>query len=329
MTALDIGARLIVRDAEGRVTRIEEVGRRFAADQGLSLAEGSLLDAEQCRALAAGMADRLFDAIDGGRPSVDGAELLRLDPLTRRSPIAQVSFSGGVAEYIYGGDTRSFGDLGVMLAQEIRARSDRRDLQLVRPDARIRATVIGASQYTMQVAAAHLHRTIGRPAAAQRAGDRAGTRSSGGASCSRRCGRHQGGARPSTSWTAGCRVRAMARIGHRHRLDGFCRGVAVKRPDCPWLSDRAHRRRRRRRPDRHSPARGLKLACPIVSVDGGRAEGIRFHRIGAMLDTAGAVPVVIKSLIFPGSPALGRSRPPTSPFQRPGLLGVSVCSVSY
>ena len=119
MTALDIGARLIVRDAQGRVTRLEEAGKRFAAEAGLALAEGSLLDAEPCGALAARMADRLFEAIDGGRPRVDGVDLLRLDPLTRRGPVAQVSFSGGVAEYIYGGDTKSFGDLGLLLAQPV------------------------------------------------------------------------------------------------------------------------------------------------------------------------------------------------------------------
>src|SRR5262249_1592720 len=61
------------------------------------------------------------------------------------------SFSGGVAESIFGGDSKSFGDLGLLLAQEIRARVEQRSLRLVRPDARIRATVIGASQYTMQV----------------------------------------------------------------------------------------------------------------------------------------------------------------------------------
>src|SRR5262249_50820609 len=64
---------------------------------------------------------------------------------------ATVSFCGGVAEYIYGGNAKSFGDLGLVLASEIRTRADRKELRLARPDARIRATVIGASQYTMQV----------------------------------------------------------------------------------------------------------------------------------------------------------------------------------
>ncbi len=62
-----------------------------------------------------------------------------------------MSFSGGVSEYIYGGEAKSFGDIGPQLAAELRARLATGKLQLARPDARIRATVIGASQYTMQV----------------------------------------------------------------------------------------------------------------------------------------------------------------------------------
>ena len=47
-------------------------------------------------------------------------------------------------------------------------------LQLARPDARIRATVIGASQYTMQVSGRTIFVSpLGHVAAAQRAGDRA------------------------------------------------------------------------------------------------------------------------------------------------------------
>ena len=61
-----------------------------------------------------------------------------------------MSFSGGVSEYIYGGEAKGYGDIGPQLAAEIRARLTGGP-QLARPDARIRATVIGASQYTVQV----------------------------------------------------------------------------------------------------------------------------------------------------------------------------------
>ena len=115
VTALDVGARLVCLDAAGRIVRIEEAGRRFAADLGVTLELGAQLSAETARALAARMADRLFEAMNGGSPTAGGAGLLRLDPLAAGAEIAQVSFSGGVSEYIYGREAQTYGDLGVLL----------------------------------------------------------------------------------------------------------------------------------------------------------------------------------------------------------------------
>ena len=62
------------------------------------------------------MADSLFEAMRGGSPRAGGAGLLRLDPLQSREKISDVSFSGGVSEYIYGGEAKAFGDIGQELA---------------------------------------------------------------------------------------------------------------------------------------------------------------------------------------------------------------------
>src|SRR5713101_3173747 len=62
VTALDVGARLVCLDAGGRIVRVEEAGRRFGAELGLDLEVGRALAAEAQRALAALMADRLFEA---------------------------------------------------------------------------------------------------------------------------------------------------------------------------------------------------------------------------------------------------------------------------
>ena len=86
VTALDVGARLVCLDAAGRIVRIEEAGRRFAADLGVTLELGAQLSAETARALAARMADRLFEAMNGGSPTAGGAGLRRrLARLTARA----------------------------------------------------------------------------------------------------------------------------------------------------------------------------------------------------------------------------------------------------
>src|SRR6185295_10734789 len=62
-----------------------------------------------------------------------------------------VMFSGGVSEFIYNRAKTSFGDLGPLIADEVHRRNRDLALLVLEPNARIRATVIGASQYTVQV----------------------------------------------------------------------------------------------------------------------------------------------------------------------------------
>ena len=73
LTALDVGARLVCLDPAGRITRVEEAGRRFGAEHGISLEPGTPLAPEAARALAAGMAERLFEAMRGGAPAAGGS----------------------------------------------------------------------------------------------------------------------------------------------------------------------------------------------------------------------------------------------------------------
>ena len=51
LTAIDVGARIVSFDAEGRVARIEEAGRRFAAEVGLLLEMGGKPDAARLNAI--------------------------------------------------------------------------------------------------------------------------------------------------------------------------------------------------------------------------------------------------------------------------------------
>ena len=45
----------------------------------------------------------------------------------------------------------------------------------------------------------------------------------------------------------------------------------------------------------------MKLDAPVISVDGIELKEFDYIDIGALIETSGAVPVVIKSLIFPAS----------------------------
>src|SRR5215475_7308462 len=151
VTALDVGARLICVDRDGTIRRVEPAGKRFGAEIGLALAPGARLADGDARRLAGKMADGLFEAMRGGSPAVAGRSLMRLDPLRRHGSIGALTFSGGVSEFIYGREAKQFDDLGPVLADEIRARIAGFGTPLVEPAEHIRATVIGAAQYTTQV----------------------------------------------------------------------------------------------------------------------------------------------------------------------------------
>jgi ethanolamine utilization protein EutA len=313
VTAVDVGARLIVVDEENRIVRLEEAGRRFGVELGIPLALGELLQPEQAQAIAARMADCLFEAMRGGTPSIGGASLLRLDPISHAGTIDQVSFSGGVSEYVYGGNAQRFGDLGPELAAQIRVRREAWGVALARPEARIRATVIGASQYTMQLSGSTIYvspmemlplRNIAVitpdlplageviDADAVAAAIRAALKRLD----------LDDGSKPVAvfvPWKGSATFQ---------RLDAACRGmvaglapvlaaghpiVLVGDGDVGGLVG-IHLREE------------MKLKNPIVSVDGLELKEFDYIDIGTMLEASGAVPVVIKSLIFPASAGLGR-----------------------
>jgi len=312
VTAVDVGARLVCLDAHGQVVRLEEAGRRFGAELGLDLEVGRHLSPEGARRLAALLADKLFEAAMGGSPSLSGGGLLRLDPLTGSTSIDQVTFSGGVAEYIYGREAQSYGDLGAALAHEIRARIPRFGAKLERSNEGIRATVIGASQYTTQVSGSTIFVSpfealplrnvpVIAPALALDAEEIDATAI---ASAIGTVLRRLDLIDTDTPVALFVPWRGSATF---QRLENFCRGViaglagvlARGHPlvlagdgDVGGLMG-IHLREE------------LGLSNPIISVDGLDLKEFDYIDIGTMLPNSGAVPVVIKSLIFPASAAPG------------------------
>ena len=151
VSAVDIGARLVAYDQDGMVVRIEEAGRKHAAWAGINVTIGQKLSQDVLRAIASGMVDKLFAILKPEALTEDIQGLLRLPRLNYRGEIDSVMFSGGVSEFIYNREKTSFGDLGPLIADEIHRRIPDLGMLVMEPTARIRATVIGASQYTIQV----------------------------------------------------------------------------------------------------------------------------------------------------------------------------------
>ncbi len=149
--AINVGARLIAWDLHGDLSRMEETGQRVLQYIGIHGNLGARLSSEEKRLIAKTLANVLFEFLRRESLSPLTAELLLTGPLNYKGPIDEIFFSGGVAEYIYHQDQRDYGDLGPLLAEEICFRLPSLGISLGEGEEKIRATVIGASQYTVQV----------------------------------------------------------------------------------------------------------------------------------------------------------------------------------
>jgi ethanolamine utilization protein EutA len=151
--AINVGGRLVAFDAAGRIDRIEPAARLVASALGISLELGQPLELEDRQRLADALAGCLFEVIRREPLSPLTRSLMLTAPLSSEAPIGQVTFSGGVSEYLSSTATPDFGDIACQLADAINARIERHGLPAgVQPAIeRIRATVIGASQFTVQV----------------------------------------------------------------------------------------------------------------------------------------------------------------------------------
>jgi ethanolamine utilization protein EutA len=151
--ALEVGARLVAMDDQEKINRLEDAGAKIGDAAGLSLGLNRTLDAREKDAMAGLLCNCLFEVLERLPLSSLTHSLMLTPGVSFSEPIDVITFSGGVSEYIYGYEKRNLGDLGNELGSKVRARAQALSGKMVlkTPDVRIRATVIGASQYTVQV----------------------------------------------------------------------------------------------------------------------------------------------------------------------------------
>jgi len=309
-TAVDVGARLLVLDDDGRLTRIEEAGRAFLDACGIEADLGDRLSAEDQKQIADHMADHLFAAMQGGTLSAESARLLRLPPLRHDGAIEVVTFSGGVSQFLYEDSAEDFGDLGPQLAAAMRERLAGWGPRLARGAETIRATVIGASQYTVQVSGSTIYLSsndvvpVRNVAAIAPSLDLSGEDIGEG-----QVTEAVGAALARLELADGRQPVALclrwAGSATFQRLNALARGLAaglepvlamghplilVADSDIGGLLG-IHCREE------------LGLPNSIISIDGIALKEFDFVDIGALLEQTGAVPVVIKSLVFPAEAA--------------------------
>jgi ethanolamine utilization protein EutA len=154
--AVAVGGRLIVEEPSKGLTRIEEPAQEMARSLDIALVPGAPLQPQDRQRLVSRMARLIMRMIDRRKPDELTQRLLVTDPWPDHllnKGLDALTFSGGVAEYLYKREQRRFGDLGSDLAHALaHLLGHRRDLPPVwDPGHGIRATVIGAAQFSVQI----------------------------------------------------------------------------------------------------------------------------------------------------------------------------------
>ena len=150
-TAINVGGRLLAFDDSGTIIRLEDTGKKLGELLCIGLELGQTLDESHRKVLADALAGALIECIHGEKDSRITSMLMMAPPIEFNEPIDCITFSGGVAEFIYKAEEREFNDLGAYLANSIKERSDALKLPIGDPEHRIRATVIGAGNFSLQV----------------------------------------------------------------------------------------------------------------------------------------------------------------------------------
>ncbi|MPZ55424.1 MAG: reactivating factor for ethanolamine ammonia lyase [Rhizobiales bacterium] len=307
--AIAVGGRLVVEEAGQGIVRLEPPAVDIARSIGIDLKPGGTLSHRDRHDLADRMTDLIVAMIERRPPDALAASLLVTDPVPeamRDIPIDAVTFSGGVAEYLYGREQARYGDLGSDLAHSLRhAIADKRvSLPVWDAGQGIRATVIGAAQFSVQVSGNTIAVTDPAKLPLQNLPVIA-------------CAFDLAGAIDADAVAATVR-RALEQCD----IEEGAGAVALA---FPWHGDPLHRRM-------HAVAEGICAALPrsraaglplvllidgdigmslgrvirhevapgvdVIAIDGVQLKQFDYVDIGRMIEVTNVVPIIIKSLLF-------------------------------
>jgi ethanolamine utilization protein EutA (predicted chaperonin) len=306
---IGVGARLIRFAADGTLEDIEKHGATLAGLAGVRLRRSRRLSQADRKRLAETMAREIVSRVRGNGEQTGTRALHLAGSLPARvSRVDAVTFSGGVSEFLYGREAHDYCDLGRELADAVRSEWPRLP-PVAQPAQRIRATVIGAAQYTVQLSGNTVHisdpsllplrnvpvvSVTGDPPSPFNAG------SIGAAITRQRAAQGwQEAAGPvgvAVTWQFPPRYAALRSLAEGLLSAGTADPGGRSPIVVALRGDMAASLGRILRHD-------LGVARPLVILDGLDLAPLDYLDVGELRQPSGVVPVVIKSLLFPGSVA--------------------------
>lgn len=304
--AVMIGGRQIALSKDRLVVSTSAGSTTVARSAGIDLQVGEFLSEDDERRFVEAQVAVILDLANHARSS----SLERRIRLTRVLPqvanVDAVSFSGGVSEYIYGRERQSYGDLGPQIGRAIRRAIANGEFShcVVDPGEGIRATVAGASQCSVQLSGSTvlvtdhnllpLHNIpVVHPDPANRLGEVQFNADAVATSVTRAIADY--------GLDASDRLAlAFNWVGDPSyaRLNGFAAGIHRalgdngRKPVAVLIDQDIGKSIGRLLAERFAGAR------PVICLDGLTLSPLDFVDIGQVIEPSGALPVVIKSLLF-------------------------------
>ena len=149
-SCVSVGGRLLGVSSGGKIWRLDPPARIVMQHLGMSHEIGDRISKADIKRIAETFSKVLFEVITGPAKSRLARQLMLTDDLQFPGRIDEYSFSGGVAELMYGG-LNHYDDIGQILADQINARTPALKTAVVEPANKIRATVIGAGAYSLSI----------------------------------------------------------------------------------------------------------------------------------------------------------------------------------
>lgn len=147
---LAVGARLVSWDVRSRRIATRAAELEAFRPPSVDVTVGRPIPAADETALADAAVTAILSVVEGRAGDIPAAMIIGQSDFTGMAAADLVTFSGGVAEYVTGRETTAFGDLGRAMGQRLRTRLPA-NILVARTVGGIRATVAGASQYSVQV----------------------------------------------------------------------------------------------------------------------------------------------------------------------------------
>lgn len=149
-SCISVGGRVLGINSKGKIWRIDEPALKVMQHLGLNYKIGDKISKADIESIASTLAEALFEVIRGPAKSALARQLMLTDKLTFPSHIDEYSFSGGIAELMYGG-VDNYDDIGQILADQINSLTPKLSAAVIEPANKIRATVIGAGAYSLSI----------------------------------------------------------------------------------------------------------------------------------------------------------------------------------